>query len=316
MVAPKVSVVLPVYNDANSVEEAITSVLKQSFDEYEIIVVDDGSTDGTAEVLKKYAERQQVTTIAHESNQGLPVALNTGIEAARGKLIARQDADDRSLPERLKRQYEYFDANPNVDLLATGVEVIDEEGRIRDVFDPPEQPAETFETANSIVHGSIMVRREVVEAVGGYDPFFKYCQDYDLWVRLAHAGYNIRGLGEPLYQLRRESTIPSVSDRAEYSLYGLIARTDNDTKERLKDTARNEGLHEVLSAAPADERANHYYRLSRANVDIACRNEALSAAISALKCAPLNRRSYQHLALSLAPLSVGQWLLSRVNGRR
>jgi hypothetical protein len=161
-----------------------------------------------------------------------------------------------------------------------------------------------------------MIRRQAVEAVGGYDSFFRYCQDYDLWVRLDSAGYEIRGLHERLYQLRRKSTTPSVSDRSEYSLYAMIARVDADIKKQLKKTARSEGLQAVLPAAPPNERAKHYYRLSRANIDMGRHSEALSAAISALRCAPLKRHSYEQMALSLAPLSVGQWLLNRVNGRR
>lgn len=314
---PSVSVVLPVYNDADSVSDAIESVLAQTFDDYELVIVNDGSTDETATVLDTCRDHELVSVVKHESNRGLPAALNTGIETAKSELIARQDSDDRSLPGRLQRQYEFLDTEHGVDLVATGAEVIDEHGAVIDSFNPPKWPAKTFDTANSIVHGSGMFRRDAVESVGGYDGFFKYCQDYDLWVRMASAGYSLRGLSAQLYQLRRDSTTPTVEDRTEYSLYALIARaTDPDTKTHLKRLARRDGLQTVLSAAAPSERANHYRRLCRANIDAGRRNEALTMAVEAFKCTPLNQQSYQHLVLAAAPLPIARWLLSQVDGRR
>lgn len=317
MSAPSVSVVLPVYNDMDSVGDAIESVLAQTFDDYELVIVNDGSTDETAAVLDTYRDRRLVSVVEHESNQGLPAALNTGIETAEGEIIARQDSDDKSLPGRLQRQYEFLDTERGVDLVATGAEVIDEHGAVINSFSPPKWPAKTFDTANSIVHGSVMFRCDAVESIGGYDEFFKYCQDYDLWVRMASAGYTLRGLSAQLYQLRRDSTTPTVEDRSEYSLYALIARaTDPDTKTHLKRLARREGLQTVLSAAAPSERAKHYRRLCRANIDAGRRDEALSMAVDAFKCTPLNRQSYQHLALAAAPRPAAQWLLSQIDGRR
>jgi glycosyltransferase involved in cell wall biosynthesis len=110
----EISVLLPVYNDEDTIGDALESVLNQTFDRYEVIVVDDGSTDRSADIVREYTDDASVRMVSHEANQGLPAALNTGLKTAEGKFVARQDADDISCPDRFETQYEYLTANPEV----------------------------------------------------------------------------------------------------------------------------------------------------------------------------------------------------------
>lgn len=315
MANPAVSVLLPVYNDVDSIGEALDSILRQTFDDYEVIVVDDGSTDGTAALLSKYSNNDLIRVISHEENLGLPAALNTGIDAAMGAFIARQDSDDRSQPERLAAQHRYLLENPTVALVATGVKVIDGAGNVSGSFVPPENPATKFHRANPIVHGSVMFRREPIEQVGYYDDFFKYCQDYELWMRLSRSGGEIHRIPEILYQLRRESGSMSVQDRKEYSLYAALARLPATEKQRLKEVARTEGIFAIQSYLSRSELANLNYRLTRAHIDHRQRSGAIRSAIQALRADPLALRTYAHLFLACVPMWASQFIISRLDGR-
>jgi glycosyltransferase involved in cell wall biosynthesis len=312
---PAVSVLLPVYNDMTSIAEALDSILQQTFDDYEIIVVDDGSTDGTEALLSQYSDNDLVRIVSHEKNLGLPAALNTGIDAAMGAFIARQDSDDRSLPERLAAQYQYLRENPTVALVATGVEVIDNKGKVNGSFVPPKNPAAKFHRANPIVHGSVMFRRDIIEQSGCYDEFFKHCQDYELWVRLSRSGAEIHRIPEMLYQLRREDGSMSVHDRKEYSLYAALARLPATEKQRLKEVARTEGLLAVQSHLSRNELANLNYRLTRAHIDHRKRIGAIRSAIQALRANPLALRTYAHLSLACVPMWASQFIINRLDGR-
>lgn len=215
---PTVSIVLPVYNDDEHVDTSIESVLMQSFESVELLVIDDGSTDATRQRLEEYSSDPRLTVVRHVENQGLPTALNTGLGHATGTYVMRQDADDRSLPGRLQAQCNYLSANPDIAAVTSGVEVIDDNGNVLHTLTGPVDPAAQLQSQNSIIHGATMLRREVLEEVGGYDEFFRFCQDYDLWVRLHRAGHRIRTIQRPMYQLRREAELLTVDRRRQIAL--------------------------------------------------------------------------------------------------
>ena len=186
---PKVSVIIPTYNGAKYIKQAVDSVLAQTYDDYEIIVVDDGSTDDTAELLRPYGDR---ITYLYQENRKLPAARNTGIRAARGQYLAFLDSDDFFLPHKLAAQARCLDERPEVGLVASGHQYIDEAGRLLQESRPwLGRPAITLE---SILFGglapvhAVLLRREWFDRVGGFDEQFTYCEDSDLWFRLALAG--------------------------------------------------------------------------------------------------------------------------------
>ena len=186
---PQVSVIIPTYNGELYISQAVDSVLAQSCDDYEIIVVDDGSTDNTVAALQPYRDR---ITYLYQANRKLPAARNAGIRATRGEYLAFLDSDDLFLPHKLAAQARCLDERPDVGLVASGHQYIDEAGRLLQESRPwIGRPTITLE---SILYGglapvhAVLLRRDWFERVGGFDEQFAYCEDMDLWYRLALAG--------------------------------------------------------------------------------------------------------------------------------
>jgi glycosyltransferase involved in cell wall biosynthesis len=191
-------VVVAVHNGAPLVRDAVASVLAQTAGDLELIVVDDGSTDETAAILD--AVRDPRTHVLRESHQGLTRSLNRALAAARAPLIARLDADDVALPDRLERQRAFLAAHPEVGLVGTGAREVDPAGRLLAVVRPPVDDLtirRRLIRENPFVHSSVMVRRAALDEAGGYDPAFPVAQDYDLWMRLARVT-RLANLPEPL----------------------------------------------------------------------------------------------------------------------
>jgi len=184
-----VSVVLAVHNGRPYLTEAIDSVLAQTFAEFELIVVDDASTDDTWELLEGYAAREQrIVLLRNEVNIGQTRSLNRGLDAAGGRYVARMDADDVALPERLAAQVAFLDHHAEVGVLGTAGRFIDEVGRNWGLFRPPETDLQIrwyMMLENAFAHPTVMLRSDVLNRAGlRYDPSFRVSQDYDLWSRL------------------------------------------------------------------------------------------------------------------------------------
>jgi len=189
--APVVSVVIPVFNGAEFVRQAIDSILLQTFEDLEVIVVDDGSSDGSAEILASI-EDPRLTVISLPQNTGQnSAARNIGIARARGSLIATLDHDDLAHPERIATQVAAFSARPELVLLGTAANVIDERGHELGTWSQPtgaKKVLRSLRWRNRLIHSSTMFRREAFDAVGGYDEQVPYCQDQVLYLGLAAHG--------------------------------------------------------------------------------------------------------------------------------
>ena len=193
---------MAVYNGLPHVREAVESILGQTYRDFEFLIVDDGSTDGTADYLAGIADER--VRVINGDHVGLTSALNAGLNEASGELIARQDADDVSSPERLQVEIDFLHANPHVAVVGSWYTTIDEAGRslfdrelstgaaIRDVM---------WRASSPLAHGSVLMRREAVDEVGGYRPEFHYAQDLDLWLRVAEQ-HGIENIPEYLYSWR------------------------------------------------------------------------------------------------------------------
>jgi glycosyltransferase involved in cell wall biosynthesis len=189
--SPRVSVLMPVFNGEDTIEDAIGSVLRQGLGDLELVVVDDGSTDRTATILDRWRTDDRVTVLTNARNEGLVVALNRGLAACRGELVARLDADDLAAPTRLQRQVAAFDGDPGVALCATAYDRVSSSGELRKHSTPPSTHAElaaALVAGNRLHHSSVMFRRAVVRSVGGYDPDWFPVEDYDLWLRVLERG--------------------------------------------------------------------------------------------------------------------------------
>ncbi|MEQ1700579.1 MAG: glycosyltransferase [Ilumatobacteraceae bacterium] len=188
---PEVSVVLPVFNGAGTIRSAIDSLLSQTGVELELIVVDDGSTDRTPEILLHYGADPRVRVLRQEPNQGLVAALNRGLAAATHDLVARLDADDAALPGRLAHQAAVLLDDPAVLLTACGYERVLPSGEVRRRPVPPRTLGALAMVAwsgNRLCHSAVMFRRTAVLSVGGYRSEWYPVEDYDLWLRLLAVG--------------------------------------------------------------------------------------------------------------------------------
>lgn len=193
MSAPRVTVLTTVYNGARYLEEAIDSIRAEEFADFEHVIVDDGSTDATPEILARAAARDsRIVVVRTETNQGVASAANRGLAIARGQYIARLDADDLSLPGRLAREVAVLDAHPDVALVSMNYEVIDANGVVtgRSHRDHPSAVvAYLLNFSNSLGgHSQVMFRKSVVDAIGGYDESCPAGLDYELWTRVLPHG--------------------------------------------------------------------------------------------------------------------------------
>jgi GT2 family glycosyltransferase len=201
---PLVSVILPVFNAKDYLHEAVDSILKQTFQDFELILMDDGSTDGSLQIAEEFARLDSRVRLFSDIHKGLGYWLNFGLSAAKGELVARMDADDVSLPQRLERQVAFLEANPNV--LLVGVQVQAMVGKSLTDFRPafPTSPVSirrALGTGTCFCHPAVLMRREPVLRCGGYRPWTIPAEDRELWLRLAEIG-DLANLGQVLLYYR------------------------------------------------------------------------------------------------------------------
>ena len=201
MTVPRVTVLMAVHNGARHLREAVDSILAQTFLDFEFLIVDDGSTDESAAILASYAD-PRIVMLRNATNVGLTKSLNIGLNAARGELVARQDADDRSYPERLARQVAFLDVHPEIAVVGAQARIIDADGHQLPAGERKPLDAESIRFAllfsNPIVHTAATFRRKLVDA---YDERFVTSQDVELWSRLAE-NHPLANLPERLVDLR------------------------------------------------------------------------------------------------------------------
>jgi glycosyltransferase involved in cell wall biosynthesis len=204
---PQITVVMPVRNGARWLGEAVESVVVQTMPDWELIAVDDGSTDDTPRILGDWERRDRRIRVIRQDALGLVAALNRGLADARAPLLARLDADDRARPQRLERQLRHLDAHPGIGLLGSWAQKIDERGTQRGQIKPatePEQLSRALMQGNPFVHSSVIFRTETVRRLNGFRPAFHAAEDYDLWLRIAETA-KLANLPEALIDYRWHS---------------------------------------------------------------------------------------------------------------
>jgi hypothetical protein len=248
---PQVSVVIPVWNGERYLKQAIESILAQDFADFELIVVDDGSTDGSAKVARSFADDPRVKVLT-QTNAGVVAARNAGLSAASAKFVAFLDADDIAKPTRLSKQLAYLQARPDVALVGSHITYFDDgKGLLRTQEFPIGAPAVALalEAGNPLAQPAVMLRKSMVLAVGGYrDAFRLGAEDYDLWLRLVER-HPLDNLPEvlTLYRIHPESLTHRL--RHEQTFAALVAACAH----RRRAAGRPDplqGLHRPLT--PAD----------------------------------------------------------------
>lgn len=183
--APEVSVILSVYNGENYISESLESILNQTFRDFELIIINDGSTDGTSAIIKSYPD-PRIINLENEKNIGIARSSNKGLRIARGKYIAIMDADDISLPERFQKQFKILENNPDIGVCGTWISVIDKNGTwMKNICYPTSSKVISCSLLfyDCFANPSTMFRKKIIEEIGEYDPGFIAAMDYDLWTR-------------------------------------------------------------------------------------------------------------------------------------
>ena len=215
---PQITVLLPVHNGEAYLEPAIASVLAQSFEDFELLIINDGSTDRTQSIIDTFQDRR-IRCIAHQRNRKLIAVLNEGLGLAAAQYVARMDADDVCHPQRLELQYRFLRSHPEVGVLGSAVRLIGGDRKAGLVYRFPEQH-EAIVWAMAflcpLAHPSVMMRRDVVLAAGSYSSWALHAEDYDLWERLSHRT-RFANLPEPLLALRRHGASVTVREALQHA---------------------------------------------------------------------------------------------------
>lgn len=207
MNSPKVSVVMSTFNAGKYLRNAIDSILNQTFKNFEFIVINDGSTDQSEQILATHKDKR-IKIIKNEKNIGLSKSLNIGIKQSRAKFIARMDSDDISLPERLSKQINFMNRHPEISVLGSAYYEMDERGHIKTLYQVFIEDAQikrilSFNTIMAYIpHPTVMFLKDALLDVGLYNEGLKTTQDKDLFIRLAAKGYKFANLSEPLLKKR------------------------------------------------------------------------------------------------------------------
>jgi glycosyltransferase involved in cell wall biosynthesis len=200
---PKITVLMPAYNAGKYIGDAIESVLQQSFTDFELLIVNDGSTDDTVEVIQAFDDSRIVMIC--QPNKGIAMALNTGLKYARASYIARFDADDICYPDRLQLQYDFMKANPEYSIIGSAANYIDQEGVYLFTSTPPAFDNEDIQqlkyTVCPFIHSSVFYKKEVIWQTGGYNEHAYTYEDHFLWVNILK-DQKACNLSQPLIKVR------------------------------------------------------------------------------------------------------------------
>ncbi len=267
MNSPRISVIMPSLNDRKYIPMALDSILNQSYDDFELTIVDDGSTDGTIGHIKK-RDDDRINLIVRDEKSGITSALNRGIDESNGRFIARHDADDWSNLSRFKKQITILEENSKIALVGTGAYLVDIDGeKISRRRVPIKPDFNDLIYHNEFIHGSVMMRRKALESVNGYDVWFPTTEDYDLWLRLANE-YEVRNIDEPLYYFRQHDESLYGSNLEELKLYHLLAvrKVQSGLDTDLKRQIDEHGIETLYGTLSADERRWFHGELAKENL--------------------------------------------------
>jgi hypothetical protein len=297
---PTVSIVLPVWNGERFLAQAIESVSQQTFPSFELLVIDDGSTDGSCTLALHLARTDPRIIVLRGEHHGIAHALNTGVAAARGRYIARMDADDISSPSRLEKQIAFLDAHPECVAVGADVDVIDGDGDTIGVMTFPAHHPEIVQAlmtggSPAVAHPTIVIRKDAVLSAGGYREEHVPSEDLDLWLRLIEFG-QMANLKEPLLRYRMHPRATSIRDGSRQEATSAFIRAAARARRGLPllDTSFRHVLHRNAVAS-------FHYECVRTALSSHNRAAVIKHARATIRRAPGWWRPYAALALSALP---------------
>ena len=301
MMQPLVSVIMPVYNAEKYLAQAIESILDQSFESFEFIIVDDGSTDNSLQIMRSYKDKRMA--IISRPNKGVSASRNEAILASSGKYIAMQDADDISRIDRLEKQLNFLEFNSLIGLVGSNYNVIDEKGRIlttTNVLTHPDDLKLGLICFNQMGQGTVMARSEILKK-HKYDEGLALAEDYDLWNRVAHEA-RVANLKAPLYKWRRHTESAWTSNLHELRKFAFQIRN-----REFKHYLDNKHGYKIFSLHPFSTRSIRAYLKKKSQIyrDIALmyclagsRSRSIALLLMTILISPLSERTYKQLFLT------------------
>jgi len=296
--APTVSVLMTCYDTARYVGEAVESVLGQTFGDFELIIVNDGSTDGSLEILRSYAKRDNRIRILTGPNVGIVASAIKGMAVARGEFVARLDSDDVALPTRLEKQVAYFREHPECVALGSRVLIVDPDGETLcewGTLATHEEIDHAHMNAGgpALIHPACMFRRDEAIAVGGYNPAYDVLEDLDLFLRLAERG-RIANLTEPLTKWRQHTSSCCHTRHAELCDKHRLVMADACRRRGLNAAARPS---EEWNRAPVE--SDHYIKWTWWALSGRQVRTARKHALAALRRKPLSKEVWRAVACAV-----------------
>jgi glycosyltransferase involved in cell wall biosynthesis len=258
------SVLLPAFNAEKHLAEALASVLAQTHAAFELLVLNDGSSDRTLEIAERFRARDSRIRVITHGNMGMGAALNQGLQFAAADWIARLDADDIMLPNRLERQIAFVQSQPRLAVAASLVYYIGEDGRLLGAASSPLATPQDFARRQregkpiSLHHPSVMFRKDVVVAAGGYRPAFWPADDFDLWARLAEQGHLILVQQEYLAKYRIHGASISIAGAAKAGRHLRWAKECAARRRHGRSEPTYAQFQEIERSRPLAARANHH----------------------------------------------------------
>ncbi len=291
-----ISVVMPVYNAKRFLKEAIESILNQTFPHFEFIIVDDGSTDRTLDLLQQFEKIDSRISVISRPNTGIVGALNDGIEAADGDFIARMDADDIALPDRFSKQLGRMQSDTDLVILGTNFYFIDASGNIVKRGNVPKDHEEIDENilkgnGGAIIHPTAMMRRDILMKVGGYREKAQFIEDLDLYNRLSRVG-KMANLNEVLFKYRIHfKSVNATRFMVRQKTYFWVMKEAYSAR----GMAFNENIKDLIYKEPQSRSKNHR-DWAITSFEFGSRLVPLKHALSACFIDPLNRYSWKCLS--------------------
>ena len=310
---PKVSVIMSVYNAEQFLQDAIESILNQTFHDFEFLIMDDHSTDRGVEIIRSYSDFR-IKFIQLDENIGLAAALNIGMQHAKGKYIARMDADDVSDIHRIQVQYDFLEQHPDVVVAGCWTQMISMEGEPLYIEQLP-LDSYTIKKAlpvPSFVHGSVMIRTEVVRQIGGYKPQFRNRQDVILWIDLSKIG-EFANINQSLYHFRITPTSNQRKSKRYIRLQDELIMTYNEKGE--VNTSLFEQMDPLGGGLTPDQRYSEYHLLlGKIYIEKRFdRRRAFYHLKQSVKYNMMNYIAFFNIFLLLLPqLIIGKWKAKRL----
>ncbi|AAM30837.1 glycosyltransferase family 2 protein [Methanosarcina mazei] len=222
-----ISVVMSAYNSEKFISDSISSILDQTYENWELIIINDASSDNTLKIVNQFSEKDpRIKVIDNENNLGLTISLNIGINNSKGEFIARLDSDDFAEPSRLEKELDHLHAYPEAGLVGSGAHLINSSGNkigSMNVMSQPYFVNRFLINLNPFIHSSIMVRKKALDNVGSYREKFRYSQDYDLILRLSDK-YKLSNIALPLIRWRVSDSSVTMQHHTLQRIYADIAR--------------------------------------------------------------------------------------------